>query len=52
MRLTARSTILRRQTAVWELKAEENIININIININIININIINNTNRRERGNH
>jgi hypothetical protein len=50
MRLTARSTILRRQTAVWELKAEENIIN-NIININIIN-NIINNTNRRERGNH
>jgi hypothetical protein len=52
MRLTSRSTILRRQTAVWELKAEENIININIININIININIINNTNRRERGNH
>jgi hypothetical protein len=51
MRLTSRSTILRRQTAVWELKAEENIININIININIIN-NIINNTNRRERGNH
>ena len=49
MRLTSRSTILRRQTAVWELKAEENIIN-NIININIINI--INNTNRRERGNH
>lgn len=41
MRLTARSTILRRQTAVWELKAEENIIN-NIINI--ININNSNNT--------
>ena len=51
MRLTSRSTILRRQTAVWELKAEKNIININIIIINIIN-NIINNTNRRERGNH
>ena len=41
MRLTSRSTILRRQTAVWELKAEENIIN-NIINI--ININNSNNT--------
>jgi hypothetical protein len=41
MRLTSRSTILRRQTAVWELKAEKNIIN-NIINI--ININNSNNT--------